>query len=256
VRNKLANLLEGVEAVFFDLFDTLVEVVPDRLPTVESAGGEFPSTVPVLFEELHELRPDLEEVFLLDTFSKVTAEVVAEKEQEGWAEIPAQVRFERVLARLDLGLDETETSRVARRLTILHMQTIARCVRPVVGAERLLMSILRLDRELALVSNLDHAPAVRWILEQTNLARFFDARIVSEDLGVRKPHEKMFREALAVIGIKADGGLHIGDDPIADVWGAGRVGLQTVWINPRGIAYPRDEYPPTHTVSAIRDLFA
>jgi putative hydrolase of the HAD superfamily len=57
----------------------------------------------------------------------------------------------------------------------------------------------------------------------------FDAILVSEEEGVRKPDAEIFRRALARCGVAAHEALFVGDHPVADVEGAHRAGLFAVW---------------------------
>jgi len=57
----------------------------------------------------------------------------------------------------------------------------------------------------------------------------FDAILVSEEEGVRKPDAEIFRRALGRCGVAAHEALFVGDHPVADVEGAHRAGLLAVW---------------------------
>jgi HAD superfamily hydrolase (TIGR01509 family) len=249
---KLSDLLQDVEAVFFDLFDTLVEFDPERLPQLEIHGRTIASTIPVLLEEVNAVRPSVTAEALHEAFHAVSSEMEMEK-LESHIEIPARKRFRRILDRLDPSVARKHP-RLARQLAVLHMQTVTMAVHPARQVDRVIRTVVASGRTIVLVSNLDHAPAARWVLERYGLARLFEKRVVSESVGVRKPHERIFREALTHAGVTPDRALHIGDDPVADIWGAGRLGIRTVWINRTDSPYPKDEYPPACTVARLADL--
>jgi putative hydrolase of the HAD superfamily len=61
------------------------------------------------------------------------------------------------------------------------------------------------------------------------LEHAFDAILVSEEEGVRKPDAEIFHRALARCGVAADEALFVGDHPVADVEGSHRAGLVAVW---------------------------
>ena len=63
---------------------------------------------------------------------------------------------------------------------------------------------------------------------------YFDAAFSAHEVGVAKPSAKIYHAATTYLGLSPEQVLHIGDDAIADVWGAKEAGLQTVWINPEG----------------------
>lgn len=57
----------------------------------------------------------------------------------------------------------------------------------------------------------------------------FDAVLVSEQEGIRKPDPEIFRRALARLGVAADEALFVGDNPEADIRGAQSVGMRTIY---------------------------
>lgn len=57
----------------------------------------------------------------------------------------------------------------------------------------------------------------------------FDAILVSEEEGVRKPDAEIFRRALARLEVAAREAMFVGDHPVADVEGSHRAGLLAVW---------------------------
>jgi putative hydrolase of the HAD superfamily len=63
------------------------------------------------------------------------------------------------------------------------------------------------------------------------LADRFDAVVVSEVEGVRKPDPAIFRLAAARVGRPLDGGWMVGDHPENDVVGGHMAGLRTAWVH-------------------------
>lgn len=92
---------------------------------------------------------------------------------------------------------------------------------------------------LGLLSNFTHGPAAREILERTDLAPYFNAIIISGELGYRKPHPKVFKKLAEQLGTDSNEIIFIGDDPEPDIHGAWRSGLKPVWIT-----YVRDNNIP------------
>jgi putative hydrolase of the HAD superfamily len=70
------------------------------------------------------------------------------------------------------------------------------------------------------------------------IGHYFDFSITAAGAGVAKPHPAIFTAALDEAGVSAREALHVGDDPQRDVVGAARVGLRTLWVNPRGLPTP------------------
>jgi len=61
------------------------------------------------------------------------------------------------------------------------------------------------------------------------LAGRFDSILISQAEGMRKPDRAIFRRALARLGCAPSAAVFVGDHPEADIAGAARAGLRTVW---------------------------
>jgi putative hydrolase of the HAD superfamily len=59
--------------------------------------------------------------------------------------------------------------------------------------------------------------------------------VVSAVIGVEKPDGEIFEEALRVSGAERDRVVHVGNDPVTDVKGASEAGLDTVFVDRRGV---------------------
>jgi len=60
--------------------------------------------------------------------------------------------------------------------------------------------------------------------------KYFDVITLSYEHGYVKPHPSIFLATLKKLGVSASFCLHVGDDPIADIKGAKRVGMRTAFI--------------------------
>ncbi|MBI2324179.1 MAG: HAD family hydrolase [Chloroflexi bacterium] len=68
----------------------------------------------------------------------------------------------------------------------------------------------------------------------------------SHSVGWRKPHPAMFERALAIAGVRPDEAFHVGDNLIADVWGAQQLGIRGVWRSSFRVHPPTDERGAPH----------
>ena len=84
--------------------------------------------------------------------------------------------------------------------------------------------------KLALISNFDHSPHAHRLLDELALRPFFDAVVVSGDVGVTKPNPAIFAPALEQTRLVANEALFVGDSPEDDVAGARAAGLRPVLI--------------------------
>jgi FMN phosphatase YigB (HAD superfamily) len=55
-------------------------------------------------------------------------------------------------------------------------------------------------------------------------------------------------------GVNAREVLHIGDDPLADVIGATRAGLQAAWLNRDAREWPTQFAPPARTIATLAEI--
>jgi putative hydrolase of the HAD superfamily len=100
----------------------------------------------------------------------------------------------------------------------------------------------------------------RQLLEKAGLTPFFDLVLSSAAFGWRKPHEGIFRAALARFESPAERVVMVGDSYEADILGAHRAGLATIWITRRirhvpAIMPVKPDFT-VHTLSEIPALIA
>lgn len=93
-----------------------------------------------------------------------------------------------------------------------------------------LLSVLREQYKLVLLTNFDHPPHLRSYLPETGLDRFFDTVIISGEVGTRKPAARIFEIALERNGLLAEQVVFVGDSPADDVAGAKAAGIKPILI--------------------------
>lgn len=89
------------------------------------------------------------------------------------------------------------------------------------------LSTLRRKYKLVLVSNC--AIGLSDVLKVLGLARFFECIILSYEVGVRKPHKRIYLEALRRVKLEPDKCVFVSDE-ISDLEGAREVGLKTLLV--------------------------
>ena len=97
------------------------------------------------------------------------------------------------------------------------------------GAKKLLKKSRR-QCKVALISNFTYAPVIYKSLRQLGLNGFFDAVVVSQEVGWRKPSSRIFQNALNRLQVRASEAVYIGDSPIEDIQGAKHAGLKTIFV--------------------------
>jgi len=212
-------------AIVFDLFDTLVDLPMERLPTVEIDGRVVRSTARALHTALAE-RAHVEFERFAATLGEIDRAWREGAGREG-RELATVERFTRLCARLELADPE-----LPERLTHVHMGMIAGLAQTPAHHARVLDG-LRARARLGLCSNFSHAPTALAILEQAELRGRLDAIAISHEVGLRKPRREIFEAVLARLGVAPGEAIHVGDSLEADVAGAAALGLRTVWLTRR-----------------------
>ena len=102
-----------------------------------------------------------------------------------------------------------------------------------VDAHHTLHALKTNDYKLALLSNAADDSDVQALIDKNNLRHYFNFIRSSSAAGYRKPHKRMFEEALATLNFFSEESLMIGDSLTADINGANKLGIYSVWINRR-----------------------
>ena len=109
-------------------------------------------------------------------------------------------------------------------------------------------------RAVALVSNFDYSPYVFRMLERLDLRQLFDAVVVSDAVGYRKPDPAIFQHALNRIGLSPEKSIHVGDSP-EDVQGAQAAGIRPVLICRKKQDEAEDQkHPGVTRINALNQL--
>jgi putative hydrolase of the HAD superfamily len=83
---------------------------------------------------------------------------------------------------------------------------------------------------LALVSNFTYAPIVYAGLRKLRFSLYFDSILVSDEVGLRKPHRRIFEEALKRLNKNVEQAVFVGDNPIEDIQGAKDIGMKAIFV--------------------------
>jgi FMN hydrolase / 5-amino-6-(5-phospho-D-ribitylamino)uracil phosphatase len=91
-------------------------------------------------------------------------------------------------------------------------------------------------------------------LQRCGIAHWFSGHVTARSAGAAKPDARIFARLLAEAGVEAHKVLHIGDDPVTDVVGAMRAGMQAVWLNRDARVWPQDLPPPPRTITTLAEI--
>lgn len=68
-------------------------------------------------------------------------------------------------------------------------------------------------------------------IQRAQLDRFFQVMVVSEEMGIGKPHPQIFLQTLSTLGSDPASAVMLGDNPSRDILGANNAGLKSIWVN-------------------------
>ena len=199
--------LRQIQAVTFDVGGTLIRPWP-------SVGHVYADVAAQ--HGLNNLSPE--------TLNKNFAEAWRAKKnfqhtKEGWAEI-----VDRTFA----GLCEPPPSRTIFP-AIYRRFSEATAWRIYEDALPTLQALASQDITLAVISNWDDR--LRPLLRQLRIDRYFEAIIVSCEVGFAKPSPVIFEQAAKLLRLQPEQILHVGDGATEDLAGAASAGLQALLIN-------------------------
>jgi putative hydrolase of the HAD superfamily/5'-nucleotidase len=140
----------------------------------------------------------------------------------------------------------------AHDLNSAYLATMAEICTPLDGAVSLL-GALRGQARLGIITN-GFTELQQARLTRTGLAHHFEVLVISEQVGMTKPHRDIFDHALALMGDPArDQVLMVGDNPDSDILGGINAGLDTCWVNLDGRTAP-EAVTPTYQVASLAEL--
>jgi HAD superfamily hydrolase (TIGR01549 family) len=91
-------------------------------------------------------------------------------------------------------------------------------------------------------------------LQRCGIADLFAGHVTASAAGAAKPDARIFAHLAQMAGVEPHRVLHIGDDPLADVVGATRAGMQAVWLNRDAREWPASFAPPSRTISTLAEV--
>lgn len=239
------------DAVFFDLFDTLVHFERDRLPVIQVNGKTVRSTAGHLHAVLapHAPQVTLERCYEALIGSWQEAERLRALDDR---EVAAPQRFADFFRRLSLDAAALPAG-LTQAMLDTHRRELSKAACCPSHYRPLLERLARSHR-LAVVSNFDYTPTALGILETAGLRDLFATIVVSDEIGWRKPRSDIFQAALQRTGADPTRTLFVGDRADIDVLGARRAGLDAAWINPSRDPLPADIEPPAYEIRDLAEL--
>jgi putative hydrolase of the HAD superfamily len=236
-----------IEAILFDLGDTLLDFGRVNLPSLfdegaglayeylRSLGGVLPP-----FERFR--RRHLRAIHWHVLISRLTGR-----------DFNSQHVIEQQCRRFGLRLSDQQ----ALELCWLWYEPLHRTARVEEGLCDVLREFRRDGLKIGLVSNtFIPGPVLDRHLDKEQLLELLPVRVYSCDTGRRKPHRKIFQEALRRLEVSAEETLFVGDMPKTDIHGASRVGMITVLKDCDNRHNQTGHIRPDHRIHRLSELRA
>jgi putative hydrolase of the HAD superfamily len=204
----------SLQGIFFDLYGTLLVY-----GNMKQAWSDWLST----FYDLLKKR-DLN--ISRETFSKKCDGFISTEEPVGGGDhlTALECRIKFLCEKLDLQLGYKELRPIADTIAEAWQNHIT------IDPETIpVLSSLKRNKTIGLVSNFDHPPHVRDILANYKLASFFDTIVISGDVRVKKPNPAIFSFALEQTGLSKNEVIYVGDTN-EDVAGAMAAGIRPIFL--------------------------
>lgn len=115
------------------------------------------------------------------------------------------------------------------------------------------LSYLKSKYSLHLISN-GFKEASRTKIAKSDLGKYFSTIVISELVGVHKPHPEIFHYAVSNASTRIPESVMIGDSLEADIRGAQNVGMDAVFFNPRQLDVPVDVTRSIVQLSELTEL--
>jgi FMN phosphatase YigB (HAD superfamily) len=114
---------------------------------------------------------------------------------------------------------------------------------------------ISMEYDTSLVTNLSDSSFIHRTLRKLGLESYFDSVVVSDDVGWRKPHPKIFETFLKSLRVEPEETVYVGDDLDADIKGARDMDITSVLIlREKEINNKTNGHLPDYTVNSLLDL--
>ena len=121
---------------------------------------------------------------------------------------------------------------------------------------KVLETIRKGGYKIAMIANGDSVD-VRNVIASCGLKDYFDAIVISEEIGIEKPAREIFEAALNELKVKAENAIMVGNRIDADIVGANRIGMKSVWFkwnNRYQETISNEEQRPDFVIKSLSEL--
>jgi len=111
---------------------------------------------------------------------------------------------------------------------------------------------------MGLVTNASDSDDVQVLVDKAGIRGYMDVIVISADIGLRKPHPRIFETALKFWSTVPGRAVMVGDLLPADILGANELGIASIWITRRASKHANqpflDTVKPDVTITSLAEL--
>jgi YjjG family noncanonical pyrimidine nucleotidase len=241
----MSFLLSNIKAIVFDLDNTLIDHAFAEGQAMERVLGAYfqETSIGGLLRDAPEeflaaYRLNNERLWLDLAFERISGEELR------WQ------RFAYTLSDIAPRLAKQDTERLGREMGAEYMRLYQEHWRLITGATELL-NVLQNRFKLGVITN-GFRDQQRNKLAKFGWETMFHSVVLSDEVGVMKPHKAIFTIAEERLQCSAEELVYIGDNYISDIEGAKDAGWRAVWYNPAQIQ--RAENRADATIASLEEL--
>jgi len=231
------------EAVIFDFIGTLAEVKDHTIEEI----------VKKTYESLVDDGFHMDRTRFTDFFYKVYQKYRLVRYQE-LVEVSNSVWIAETLNQLGFAAEPDDGS--VRKAVNISFQGYFQSLKARPCASRTLKKLSGVYA-LGLVSNFTYAPVIYAGVRKLGFSLYFNCILVSDDVGWRKPHPRIFEEALKRLNKNVEQAVFVGDNPTEDIQGAKAIGMKAIFIPSQSFTIEDAEkapQPPDLIINSLCEL--
>jgi HAD superfamily hydrolase (TIGR01662 family) len=234
------------DLVLFDLGNTLIYFDTDWRPVIEASNH-------AMLETLDRLGYHFDPQTFLKGFGRrmQAHQQIDPDRPETYSERTAEDILADTLK--ELGVSDVPAGHIHEILQSMFRITEAHWT-PEADARETLLQLRSQGYRLGLISNANYAADAHTLIDRSGVGDLFELAIISAEEGVRKPHPALFQKALDFFQVPAQRAVMVGDTLVADILGANRQGMGSIWITRRVSSDDHQGLPDVEPTAAVHSL--
>lgn len=228
-------------SIVFDLDSTLLD------------NSSYQDTLAEICRQVSELHPGVEPRQLQQANLTIWTSNKNRYMTELWDGIKDTFSLGEEVWELTLAQCGIQSQSIAREAARIHDATEAGHIRLYADARSAVQTLQQAGIRMALVTN-GPSQLQRRKIEILGIAPWFEAVLVSAEVGHSKPEPEIYMLALESLNADPKDAWFVGDNLYTDIAGANNVGMPSVWVNRTGEPLPPDAPVPTHEVRTLAPL--